>query len=268
MNTADISVSGMIFAFAAVAVSLIILTNLKIKLRKEVILTFVRMTVQLLLVGLYLQVLFDINNPFLNAAYVFVMMIAADYTVLRSSGFTMKLFIYTLPAYMISITAVLVYYMIAVFSPDNVLDARYIIPIAGMLLGNSMTRTVVTLERFYTSIQREYDTYLSYLFMGATYKEAVIPFFRNAYKAGLAPSLANYAAIGLVSLPGMMTGQILGGSNPMVAVKYQIAIILAIFAATEISTMLALIFSLKKGILPTGFLNRSIFRKARVSIKS
>jgi putative ABC transport system permease protein len=59
----------------------------------------------------------------------------------------------------------------------------------------------------------------------------------------------------------MMTGQILGGSNPMVAVKYQIAIILAIFAATEISTMLALIFSLKKGILPTGFLNRSIFRK-------
>ncbi len=260
MGAPDITTTGMLFSSAAAIISLIILTLFKVNLKKEVLVTFIRMTVQLLLVGLYLEVMFNLNSPVINSLYIIVMIVAADYTILRSSGFNSSLFFYTLPAYLISIVSVLLFYTVFVFRPENFFDARYIIPVAGMLLGNSMTRTVVTLERFYSSIKRENDTYLSYLSMGATTKEAAIPFFKRAYKAGMAPSLANYAAIGLISLPGMMTGQILGGSDPMIAVKYQLAIIFAIFAATEISTVLALIFSMKKGLKSNGMLNNGIFK--------
>lgn len=261
MKTPEISTLGMIYAFASLGVSLLILTYFKINLRKDVIITFLRMTVQLLLVGFYLEALFSYNNPLLNIGYIVVMITAADYTILRNSGFTMKLFASTFPAYLISIGAVLIYYIVVVFSPPDVFDARFIIPISGMLLGNSMTRTVVTLDRFYDSIRKDSETYLSYLSMGATQREAMKPFFRQAYRAGMAPALATYSAIGLVSLPGMMTGQILGGSDPMTAVKYQIVIIMAIFAATEISTLLALFLSLRKGFDKNGFLNRGIFRR-------
>lgn len=257
----EISTMGMIYAFASLGVSLLILSYLKIGLRKDVAIVFLRMTVQLLLVGFYLEALFSFNSPLLNIGYIIIMITAADYTILRNSGFTMKLFASTFPAYLISISAVLIYYIIVVFSPPDIFDARFIIPISGMLLGNSMTRTVVTLDRFYDSIRSNNETYLSYLTMGATQKEAMMPFFRQAYRAGMAPALANYASIGLVSLPGMMTGQILGGSDPMTAVKYQIVIIMAIFAATEISTLLALYFSLGKGFDKNGFLNMEIFRR-------
>lgn len=260
MSASDISTAGMLFSSFAVIISLIILSFFKINLKKEVIVTFIKMTVQLLLVGLYLEVMFNLNNPLINSLYIVIMIIVADFIILKSSGFNSSLFFYTLPAYMISIVFVLLFYTIFVFRPANFFDARYIIPVAGMLLGNSMTRTVVTLERFYSSIKQENDTYLSYLSMGATIKEAAIPFFKKAYKAGIAPSLASYAAIGLISLPGMMTGQILGGSKPMTAVKYQIAIIFAIFAATEISTVFALVFSIKKGFNKNGMLNKGIFK--------
>jgi len=261
MKAPEISTLGIIYAFASLGVSLLILTYFKINLRKDAIITFLRMTVQLLLVGFYLEALFTFNNPILNIGYIVVMITAADYTILRNSGFTMALFFYTFPAYLISIAAVLSYYIVVVFSPPDIFDARFIIPISGMLLGNSMTRTVVTLDRFYDSIRKDSETYLSYLSMGATQREAMRPFFRQAYKAGMAPALATYSAIGLVSLPGMMTGQILGGSDPMTAVKYQIVIIMAIFAATEISTLLALFLSLRKGFDKNGFLNRGIFRR-------
>ncbi|MBW2278381.1 MAG: ABC transporter permease, partial [Deltaproteobacteria bacterium] len=99
--------------------------------------------------------------------------------------------------------------------------------------------------------------------MGASVREAAAPYISTAYRVGLAPWLASMATIGLVFLPGMMTGQILGGSPPLTAISYQIAIIIAIHVATELASMLAIRFSMRKGFDELGFLRLEIFKSGR-----
>ena len=191
---------------------------------------------------------------------ILLMAAVANAAMLRNSGLTFKLYAATLPALLIALFSVLGFYTMLVFQPHPFYDARYLIPIAGMLLGNSMSRTIVTLERFYSSLRAHPDEYAAYLTMGATVREASMPFLRSAYMAGIAPNLASYATMGLVALPGMMTGQILGGSSPSVAIKYQIAIILAIFAATELATLLCVWLSQRRSFDDFGFLRQDVLK--------
>ncbi len=260
MGSKDISFFSMLLAYAIIFGSLYIFRFLRINLFRELIISVGRMGLQLFLVGLYLTVLFRWNDATLNVLYILVMLAVANYSVLRNSGLKMEFFAYTLPALVIGVGLTLLYYSLLVFSPEPAYDAKYIIPIAGMLLGNSMTRIIVTLERFYATIRQDAEGYASLLTMGATVKEAMLPYFRTAYKAGISPALANMATMGIAFLPGMMTGQILGGASPMVAIKYQIAIVLAIFVATELSTMLVVFFSLRRGFDRAGFLRTGIFK--------
>ena len=188
------------------------------------------------------------------------MLAVANVSVLKGSGLRLALFAHTFPALLVAIGATLAYFTIFVFDPEPLYDAKYMIPVAGMLLGNSMRRTIVTLERFYTSIRRDPEGFAALLTMGATVREAARPYLRNAYSAGIGPVMASLATMGLVSLPGMMTGQILGGSSPAVAIRYQIAIMLAIFVATEIATLLSILLSLRRSFDAYGFLRPGVFR--------
>jgi putative ABC transport system permease protein len=99
------------------------------------------------------------------------------------------------------------------------------------------------------------------LSQGARFSEAAHPFIRDAVRGALAPTVASMATIGLVSLPGMMTGVILGGADPMTAIKYQIAIMIAIFTGTSITVYLAIVLTARIGFDSYGMLERSIFRK-------
>jgi putative ABC transport system permease protein len=253
----------MVFALASVAASLAVYRITKVGLEKELLLSVSRMAVQLLLVGLYLTALFDLNHPAVNIAYILFMTAVANFAVLRNSGMKADMFIYTFPALALAVTAVSAYYMILVFRPVPIYDARHLIPITGMILGNSMNRTIVTLERFYHSVRRHSEGYAASIAMGATVREAAAAHLRIAYRAGLAPAVANMAAMGLASLPGMMTGQILGGSSPLTAVQYQIAIILAIYLATDLAGLLCVTFSMRRGFDDFGFLRNDIFKKAK-----
>ena len=89
--------------------------------------------------------------------------------------------------------------------------------------------------------------------------QALKPYFKESFLAAITPTIASMATIGLVSLPGMMTGQILGGSIPIVAIKYQIAIMFSIFYTEYFSTMLSVLFSLKVGFNELDVLNQNIF---------
>jgi len=262
MGAQDIGIFELIIAYATLLISIGILRFLKINLFKDLVTSFSRMTIQLLLVGLYLSYIFKYNSLWLNCLYILIMMAAANHSLLKNSGLKLQLFSFTFPSLLIGIGGVLAYFTLLVFKPEPMYDAKYMIPVAGMLLGNSMNRTIVTLERFYNSIKQDNEGYVSLVTMGGSVSESIMPYFRTAYKAGIAPTLANFATIGLVSLPGMMTGQILGGSTPMVAIKYQIVILLAIYIATEISTILAVLFSLKRGFNRFGFLRHEIFKNS------
>lgn len=153
-----------------------------------------------------------------------------------------RLLLVTFPAYAISVIFVLASFMI-VFPLSTIIHARYLIPLGGMVLGNLLRGNIIGFDRFYTGLQRREYEYIHYVTLGATRWEAVRPFMREAYRAAMAPQIAGMATIGLVALPGMMTGQILGGSTPTVAIKYQIMIMVAIYVTMALSVFLALVAS-------------------------
>ena len=114
--------------------------------------------------------------------------------------------------------------------------------------------------RFYQDIQREEKAFSLSLSQGASLHEAVVPYLQNSLKKALAPTLAMMTTIGLVSLPGMMTGIILGGQDPLPAIKYQIAIMLAIFSGTALTIWVAIQLSLPKCFNGYGMLDQRIFK--------
>lgn len=251
---------GMVLSFVPLAACLWIFHWLRTPLARDLLVSSGRMAVQLFLVGLYLTFLFRWNHPAVTLGYIALMTAVANFSILRSSRLSLSMYLTTLPAFSLAVFAVLAWYTLLVFTPSPLYDARYMVPVAGMILGNAMGRVIITLERFYASLREDSEGYAALVVMGATRTEASMPYLRKAHRAGIGPSLANMATMGLVSLPGMMTGQILGGSSPLVAIQYQIAIILAIFVATELAATLCVLVSLKKGLDDYGYPDPSVLK--------
>jgi putative ABC transport system permease protein len=126
---------------------------------------------------------------------------------------------------------------------ESFFNAWYIIPLLGMLLGNCLGSAVVGLRSYDQRIRKEEMRYKYMISCGATRKEALFPFISGAVRDAISPSIAQTAAIGLIWLPGMMTGQILGGSDPTTAIKYQIVVLTTIFSASVITIILSILFT-------------------------
>ncbi|EKM31643.1 hypothetical protein VCHENC02_2736, partial [Vibrio harveyi] len=124
--------------------------------------------------------------------------------------------------------------------PEPFYNAQYMIPLAGMLLGNSLSSNIVALQNLFTAFEQRKSEYEAAISLGAAPRYASFPFLQEALRKSLAPILASMATTGLVTLPGMMTGQILGGASPMVAIKYQLVIMLAIFVMLSVSVAITL----------------------------
>jgi putative ABC transport system permease protein len=245
METLDIPLPQLALLFGLCIMPWALLRLIGAGLSKDIAIGIVRMIVQLALVGIYIKTLFNLNNPWLNGLWIFIMLLVADLSILKRAGLKARYFaLATFTAVAASILFSTAYLVILVIQPPNVYDARYIVPLAGMILGNCMQGNVIALERFYAAISKNQNEYTTYLMLGATRWEAVRPNFREAIKAALNPTIAGMATMGLVSLPGMMTGQILGGSEPLVAVKYQIAIMISILASTTLAAIVNLKLSL------------------------
>ncbi len=245
MEALDIPLARFALLYLLLLLPLFFLWRLKLGLGREVLIGTVRMSVQLFLVGIYLKYIFAINSLLLNLLWIMVIMVVANLTILKKAGLAVqKLFWPSLAGVVCGTLVVLGVFLFLVVRPTPLYDARYMIPLAGMLLGNCMNGNILSLERFYSGLRKNETTFLSYLLMGATLKEAVHPFMREAMRSSLAPTIATMMTIGIVSLPGMMTGQILGGSFPLVAIKYQIMIMIGIFASLVISMVTSLYLSL------------------------
>lgn len=117
-------------------------------------------------------------------------------------------------------------------------DPRYLIPLAGMIIGNSMNGASLAAERLATEMRDRRDEIETALCLGASGRQASEIAVRRAYRAAIMPTVNTMAAMGIVSLPGMMTGQILSGTEPVVAVRYQIAIMCAITGAVGVTAYL------------------------------
>lgn len=245
METLDIGLPQMALLYGLCVLPWILLWLVGLRLSRDIGISLLRMSLQLTLVGIYLKTLFTLNNPWLNGLWILVMLIVADITILKRAGLKARYFaLATFTAIASSILFSTAYLVILVIQPTHFYDARYIVPLAGMILGNCLQGNVIALERFYSALRKNENEYATFLMLGATRWEAVQPYFRDAIKAAINPTIASMGTMGLVSLPGMMTGQILGGSEPWLAVKYQIAIMICIFTSTTIASIINLKLSL------------------------
>ncbi len=259
---ADISVVGLATGYLLVLIPLAIMLWLRIPLLGDAMLAVLRMTVQLLFVGFYLQVVFRLNNFYLNGAWLLVMVCVADFSIVRGCNLRLRRFALPLFVALLAGTTVPLFFFVGpILARPHLLDAQYAIPIGGMILGNCLRADIIGLRHFYESVRREEKAFQNALAQGARLHEAIRPFMRDACQAALAPTVASMATMGLVALPGMMTGAVLGGANPMTAIKYQIAIVIAIFSGTAITILVAIWLTARSSFTAWGILDRRIFNR-------
>ncbi|MBL1436467.1 MAG: iron export ABC transporter permease subunit FetB [Rhodobacteraceae bacterium] len=202
----------------------------------------VRMVVQLLLVGLLLKSLFAIQSPWLTLLVALFMAGFAAREIwarqerrlkgwrgLAMGGGAMGA----------SVGVVALMALALIVQPDPWWHPRFALPLLGMIMGNAMTGVSLSLDTLHTALNREQRAIEAQLLLGANKWQAMRPFIRQAMRAGFMPSINAMAAIGLVSLPGMMTGQILSGVDPNEAVKYQLMVMFLIAGATGMAVILA-----------------------------
>ena len=243
----NIDYLSLILGYIILIIPFYILWYYKTGLLKDALFAFLRMTIQLLLVGFYLEYIFDLNSSTLNLTWVLVMTILATFTVIKRSNLKLKeFFIPIFIAIVLSVLIIDAYFLGFVIKLNHLFDARYLIPITGMLLGNSIKTIIIALNHYYKQLKKEKELYKWYLANGASKQEALVPFKKEALKNAFNPVIANVAIVGLISLPGMMTGQILGGSSPAVAVKYQIMLMIMVFSSSIFSVFLSIYFADKK----------------------
>ena len=220
-----------------------------------------RMVIQLAFVGVFLTVLFELNNSLVNILWLLVMVIVASHSTITDVKLDMKkLMIPTLVSFILGNFLVLLYFNMFVVNLENLFDARFLIPIFGMFLGNSLRSNIVSIDSFYKTMKRNENRYLYSLSLGAKKHEAILPYAKKSFDMALKPSIASMSTVGIVSLPGMMTGQIIAGSSPLLAVKYQMAIMIGIYVSTAMTVAIGIFMSIRSSFDDYGILRKDIFK--------
>ncbi|MEQ8665579.1 MAG: iron export ABC transporter permease subunit FetB [Rhodospirillales bacterium] len=233
---------------AIAAVLLLINGGLSIVLRlgiaRDLAISAVRMIVQLLLVGLALNVLFaHVSLVWTGLAGLAMVLFAGREIMARQNRPLAGWWSYGLGTGCMLVAAgiVTVFGLVTAIQADPWFHPRYMLPLLGMILGNTMTGISLGLDTLTTWVVRDRAAVEARIALGATRREAMLPATRAALRSALMPIINAMAATGLVSLPGMMTGQILSGVEPVEAVKYQILVMFLIAGGTGLGAVAAVL---------------------------
>ncbi len=238
LSAVDLSVAALL-VIALAGISALV----RLGVGRQLVVSAARMTVQLLLIGLVLRTLFAQTGFLWVLAMSIVMLLAAGREVMarqhRRFGGWWGFGVGALSMF-ISSFAVTLLALIVIIEPVPWFRPQYAIPLLGMLLGNTMNGISLSLDRLTQTAWEQRRIIEQRLLLGASGWEAIESLRLASMRAALTPTINAMAAAGLVSLPGMMTGQILAGSPPFEAVKYQILIILLIAVGAGFGSMGAL----------------------------
>lgn len=234
------------FDLALTAVLILLLATLSFVMRlgieRQLMIAAIRTAVQLTLIGMVLKIVFATAQLQWVGLIVLVMLLIAGREVMarqqhRLTGWwgygvgTVSMFVST---FIITVMA-----LIVVIGTEPWYQPQYAIPLMGMMLGNTMNGIALGLDRLTGDARDQRTTIEARLMLGHHWQVAISDIRRNSIRVGMIPMINAMAAAGLVSLPGMMTGQILAGTPPVEAVKYQILIMFMITAGTGFGTMAA-----------------------------
>ena len=235
LSAFDLALAGVLVCLSAALTHMLRLAE-----AGHTIIAAARALVQLLVVGLLLKLLFERAELFWVTAFAGVMLAIAGYETLARQkrplsgvwGYGVGALSMFLSSFTVAILALAV-----IVGPDPWYTPRYAIPLLGMLLGNTMTGVAIALDRLTQSAYDQRGAIEARLILGQPWREAIRDIRADSMRAGMIPTINAMAAAGVVSLPGMMTGQILAGSPPLEAVKYQIVILFLITAGTIFGTV-------------------------------
>lgn len=243
----DVTFLQVSFGYVFVVLLLILLKRQGIKRERLLIYASIRMTLQLMLVGYVLIWLFDVNQPLITLSIVALMIGFAVYTVFRKFKEDLSKRLKWVVAVCLPLGGlpVLFYFLWVVIGIEPLFNPQYVIPITGMIIGNSMTGISLGLNQLIHQFKEEQDAVVTHLLLGATQKQATKDITNHAFDQAIMPTLNSMLGMGIIFLPGMMTGQILSGIVPTTAILYQIAIMLGILGSVSLTTYLVLTFGIK-----------------------
>ncbi len=216
-------------------------------LNRDITVGTLRTFAQLFLMGYALTFIFRLENVWFTLAIFAVMAVSASFII--RGRVKEKQVPYMLPTFL---TMFISYFTVAIFVTGLVVGAspwwepRYFLPIGGMVIGNSMSALAISLERLFREMRQQKNLIETHLSLGANYREASAEIFRNAVTAGMIPSINAMMGVGLVFIPGMMSGQILAGADPLQAIRYQIVIMLMLVGSTATTSIITILIVRKR----------------------
>lgn len=228
----------------AIAASLVLLdagmsVAFGLRLHRQLLVSAVRMVVQLLLIGLILRWLFASGSEAVTLAVIVLMIGAAAREVaVRPKQRLRKWGNFRIASVVVagaSMATVLLALMTAI-RPHPWHDPRYAIPLMGIVLGSVLNSASIALDTFLGDVSGARNQIEARLALGATLRAALAPIMRNAVRKGLIPVINQMSAAGIITLPGIMTGQLLAGMDPLAAVKYQILLLFLLAGSSGLAS--------------------------------
>jgi putative ABC transport system permease protein len=241
MNGAtDLQIWRVAAAYVFVVILLVIVKKRGISREKEILIASIRMTLQLVLVGFILVYLFENPHPLFTVGVIAVMEVFAIHNIYKRTKMKLSGSLKKIIALSMSIGTLvsIVFFIFVVAGVTPWYDPRYFIPLAGMLIGNSMTGISLGVTRLVGGMTDRRQFVETALMLGAAPSKASKKIVDDAFDSAILPTINSMVGMGIVFLPGMMTGQILAGASPIAAIKYQIAIMMGILGSVTLTVIL------------------------------
>lgn len=226
---------ALLLSFAFVIFAFFLSQAFKLGLGRDLMITSIRATIQLMIVGYILNIVFGFEHPFAMILMLLVMIfVAAKNAAKRGKGLPRifwKIFL-TISIVEIITQGFLLGLHIVPATP------QYVISISGMIIGNSMVIANLFLNRLKGELEMRKEEVMLVLSLGGSVKQSIFPILKQSIRSSLIPSIEGQRTIGLVQLPGMMTGQIIAGADPVQAVRFQLLIIFMILSAASLTAII------------------------------
>jgi len=242
MNVIPLTPLDLVLAATLLLALALFSIKMHLNLAGQIIVAGLRTTIQLLLIGFVLTSLFEhMHLGWLTAIGMIMFLVAGREVMSRQSRRFSGLWGFSVGAVsmFISSFSITILTLTVIIGIDPWYDPQYAIPLLGMMLGNTMTGIALGMDRLTQTSWQQQRVIEARLMLGQEWKEAIADILKESIRSGLIPIVNAMAVAGLVSLPGMMTGQILAGSPPLEAVRYQILIMFLISAGTGFGTIAA-----------------------------
>ena len=237
----DIGIPQLLIALLFIVTAGVASIRLKLDLERDLLWGTVRTVAQLVLMGFVLIYVFRLRQWYLIVGLYVVMILFAAWIIhgrVRSTSVS-----YFLPTFLsMALSYLLINFLVVavIVQADPWYLPKYFIPLGGMIIGNSMNAIAIALDRLFSDLIEKRSRIELLISLGATAREASAEVYRDAIRAGMIPSINAMMGVGVVFIPGMMTGQIIAGSDPLVAVKYQIVVMLMLVGSTALGSLLVI----------------------------